>query len=86
VLGALWVLRPSGYLVWSRTFLLGVGLTDLGNFGRHLGSKQGNSVFNGSRIGSMLTWELLIDIFLARAVVFVKNFTCTYLENNNFGL
>jgi hypothetical protein len=36
-------------LVWSRTFLLGVGLTDLGHFGRYFGqNKEIVSVFNGS--------------------------------------
>jgi hypothetical protein len=32
---ALCLICPPGYLVWSRTFLLGVGLTDLGDFGRY---------------------------------------------------
>ncbi|MDA9686880.1 hypothetical protein N9U05_00140, partial [bacterium] len=37
------------YLVWSRTFLLGVGLTDLGHFGRYFGqNKEIVSVLNGS--------------------------------------
>jgi hypothetical protein len=36
-------------LVWSRTFLLGVGLTDLGHFGRYFGqNKEIVSVFKGS--------------------------------------
>jgi hypothetical protein len=36
-------------LVWSRTFLIGVGLTDLGDFGRYFGqNKEIVSVFNGS--------------------------------------
>jgi hypothetical protein len=36
-------------LVWSRTFLLGVGLTDLGHFGRYFGqNKEIVSAFNGS--------------------------------------
>jgi hypothetical protein len=36
-------------LFWSRTFLLGVGLTDLGDFGRYFGkNKEIVSVFNGS--------------------------------------
>jgi hypothetical protein len=26
------VIRSPSYFVWSRTFLLGVGLTDLGHF------------------------------------------------------
>ena len=41
------VLRPGyGYLVWSRNFLLGVGLTDLGDFGWWYwgqNTKQGSS-------------------------------------------
>ncbi len=48
-LSALCVIRPTSYLVWSRTFLLGVGLTDLGPFGRYFGqNKEIVSVFNGS--------------------------------------
>jgi hypothetical protein len=36
-------------LVWARTFLLGVGLTDLGHFGRYFGqNKEIVSVLNGS--------------------------------------
>jgi hypothetical protein len=39
---------PS-YLGWSRTFLLGVGLTNLSHFGRYFGqNKEIASVFNGS--------------------------------------
>ena len=48
-LSALCVIRSPSYLVWSRTFLLGVGLTDLGHFGRYFGqNKEIVSVFNGS--------------------------------------
>jgi hypothetical protein len=48
-LSALCVIRCPSYLVWSRTFLLGVGLTDLGDFGRYFGqNKEIVSVFNGS--------------------------------------
>jgi hypothetical protein len=48
-LSALCVIRSPSYLVWSRTFLLGVGLTDLGDFGRDFGqNKEIASVFNGS--------------------------------------
>jgi hypothetical protein len=48
-LSALCVIRSTSYLVWSRTFLLGVGLTDLGRFGRYFGqNKEIVSVFNGS--------------------------------------
>jgi hypothetical protein len=46
---ALCVIRCPSYLVWSRTFLLGVGLTDLGHFGRYFGqNKEIVSVFSGS--------------------------------------
>jgi hypothetical protein len=66
-------------LVWSTTFLLSVGLTDLGDLGRHLGGNKAIvGVFNGPvgyvNVGIML-------IFLARAVVLVKNFTSSYLKN-----
>jgi hypothetical protein len=48
-LSALCVIRSPSYLVWSRTFLLGVGLTDLSHFGRYVGeNKETVSVFNGS--------------------------------------
>jgi hypothetical protein len=51
-LSALCVIRCPSYLLWSRTFLrflLGVGLTDLGHFGRYFGqNKEIVSVFNGS--------------------------------------
>ena len=46
---ALCLICPPGYLAWSRTFLLGVGLTDLGHFGRYFGqNKEIVSVLNGS--------------------------------------
>jgi hypothetical protein len=48
-LSVLCVIRCPSYLVWSRTFLLGVGLTDLGHFGRYFGQNKGIvGVFNGS--------------------------------------
>jgi hypothetical protein len=48
-LSAFCVIRSPSYLVWSRTFPLGVGLTDLGHFGRYFGqNKEIVSVFNGS--------------------------------------
>jgi hypothetical protein len=67
-------------LVWSRTFLLGVGLTDLGHFGRHFGqNKEIVSVFNGSvvyfNVGIGLT-------FLGRCCSLLKNFTSSYLLKN----
>jgi hypothetical protein len=48
-LSALCVIRSPSYLVWSRTSLLGVGLADLGHFGRYFGqNKEIVGVFNGS--------------------------------------
>jgi hypothetical protein len=47
------------YFVWSRTFLLGVGLADLGDFGRYFGqNKEIVSVFNGSLVYFNVGWEL----------------------------
>jgi hypothetical protein len=43
------VIRCPRLLAWSRTSLLGVGLTDLGHFGRYFGqNKEIVSAFNGS--------------------------------------
>jgi hypothetical protein len=43
------VIRSLSYLVWSRTFPLGVGVNGLSHFGRHLGQNKAKlSVFNGS--------------------------------------
>jgi hypothetical protein len=65
-------------LVWSRTFLLGVGLTDLGDFGRYSGQNKAIvSVFYGSVVYFNVVTVL---IFLARVVVLVKNFTSSYFE------
>ena len=72
------MIRSPSYLVWSRTFLLGVGLTDLGHFGRYFGqNKEIVSVFNGSvvyfNVGIGLTFlgrccstrqELYFQLFL----------------------
>jgi hypothetical protein len=45
------VIRSLSYFFWSRTFLLGVGLTDLGHFDRYFGqNKEIVSVFNGSEV------------------------------------
>jgi hypothetical protein len=45
------VIRSPSYLVWSRTFLLGVGVNGLSHFGRHLGQNKAIvSVFNGSAV------------------------------------
>jgi hypothetical protein len=65
-------------LIWSRTFLLGVGLTDLGDLGRHLGGNKAIvGVFNGPVVYVNVGFVL---IFLARIVVLVKNFTSGYFE------
>ena len=66
------MIRSPSYLVWSRTFLLGVGLTGLSEFGRYLSqTKAIVSVFNGPvtyfNVGVVL-------IFLARIVVLFTNF------------
>ena len=45
------MIRCPSYLVWSRTFLLGVGLTDLGDFGRYFGQNKEICIvsrFNGA--------------------------------------
>jgi hypothetical protein len=48
LLSELCVIRCPSYLVWSKTFLLGVGLTELGHFGRYFGqNKEIVSGFNG---------------------------------------
>jgi hypothetical protein len=75
-LSALCVIRCPTYFVWSRTFLLGVGLADLGDFGRYFGqNKEIVSVFNGSvvhfNVGIGLTFSVGV-------VVLVKNFTSSY--------
>jgi hypothetical protein len=52
-LSALCVIRPPSYSLWSRTFFLGVGLTDLGHFGRYFGQNEEIVyVFNGSVVYS----------------------------------
>jgi hypothetical protein len=64
--------------------LLGVGLTDLCDLGRHLGGNKAIvGVFNGPvvyvNVGTVL-------IFLARVVVLVKKFTSTYFEKINLAV
>jgi hypothetical protein len=74
------VIRPPGYLVWSRTFLLGVGLTDLGDFGRYQGQNKAIvGVFNGSVVYCNCNVGIVL-IFLARAVLLINKFTSTYFE------
>jgi hypothetical protein len=64
------VIRCPSYFVWSRTFLLGVGLADLGDFGRYFGqNKKIVSVFNGSvvyfHVGIGLTSSYFLKSILA---------------------
>jgi hypothetical protein len=71
-------------LDWSITFLLDVGLTDLGDLGRHLGENKAIAgVFNGPvvyvNVGPVL-------IFLARVVVLVKNFASSYFEEEKLAV
>jgi hypothetical protein len=67
--GLLFVIRPPSYLVWSKTFLLVVGLTDLSEFGRYLGQiKAIVRVFNGP-VSSFNVGIVLI--LLATAVVWL---------------
>ena len=69
------MIRSPSYLVWSRTFLLGVGLTDLGHFGRYFGqNKEIVSVFNGS----VVYFNVGIGLTFLVVVVLVKNFTSSY--------
>jgi hypothetical protein len=72
------VIRSLSYFIWSITFLLGVGLTDLGDLGRYLGGNKAIvGVFNGPVVYVNLG---IVLIFLARVVVLVKNFTSTILK------
>jgi hypothetical protein len=65
-------------LVWSTAFLLGVGLADLGDFGRYWGQNKAKvGVFNGSLVYYNVG---IVLIFLARIVLIAKNFTSTYFE------
>ena len=69
--GLLFVIRCPSYLVWSKTFLLGIGLTDLSEFGRYLGQNKAIvSVFNGPVIYFNVG---VVIIVLARIVVLVTN-------------
>jgi hypothetical protein len=69
---ALCLIFSPGYLVWSITFLLGVGLTNLGDFGIGVKKKAIVGVFNGSVVYCNVG---VVLIFLAKAVVIVKEFT-----------
>ena len=66
------MIRCPSYLVWSKTFLLGVGLTDLSGFGRYSGqNKVIVSVFNGPVIYFNV---VVVLIYLARLLILVTNF------------
>ena len=66
------MVRCPSYLVLSKTFLLGVGLTDLSEFGRYFGQNKAIvSDFHGPVIYFCV---VLVLIFLARVVVLVANF------------
>ena len=67
-------------MVWSKTFLLGVGLTDLSEFGRYLGqTRRIVSDFHGPVIYVNV---IVVLIFLARAVVLVANFILFWKKTN----
>ena len=64
------MIRCPSYLVWSKTFITGVGLTDLSEFGRYLGQNKAIvSVFHGPVIYFNV---VLVLIRLDRVVVPVK--------------
>ena len=66
------MVRCPSYLVLSKTFLLGVGLTDLSEFGRYFGQNKAIvSVFHGPVIYFQV---IVVLILLARVVVLVANF------------
>ena len=64
---------PSpNYLVWSKTFLLGVGLTDLREFGRYLGQ---NKAIVSDFHGPVIYYNVIVVlIVLAMVVVLVAKF------------
>jgi hypothetical protein len=65
-------------LVWSLTFHLGVGFTDLGGLGQYWGQ---NKAIVGAPNGSVVCGTVgVVLIFLAGAVVLVKNLTSSYFE------
>jgi hypothetical protein len=72
-------------LEWSITFLLGVELTDLCDLGRHLGGNKAIvGAFNGPVV--YVNARRTVLIFLARAVVLVKNFTSAHFEKINLAV
>jgi hypothetical protein len=71
-------------LVWSVTFLIDVGLTDLGDFGRYWGQNKAIAgVFNGSVVSCHVE---TVHIFLARVVVIVKILNFGDLEKKKWPL
>ena len=74
------MVRCPSYLVLSKTFLLGVGLTDLSEFGRYFGQNKAIvSVFHGPVIYFQV---IVVLIFLARVVVLVANFILFFKKSN----
>ena len=66
------MVRCPSYLVLSKTFLLGVGLTDLSEFGRYFGQ---NKAIVSDFHGPVIYFNVIVVlIFLARVVVLVANF------------
>ena len=65
-------MRSPSYLGWSRIFFLGVGLTDLSEFGRYFGQ---NKAIVSDFHGPVIYFNVIVVlIFLARVVVLVANF------------
>ena len=66
------MVRCPSYLVLSKTFLLGVGLTDLSEFSRYLDQ---NKAIVSDFHGPVIYFNVIVVlIFLARVVVLVANF------------
>ena len=66
------MIRCPSYLVWSKTFHLGVGLTDFSEFGRYLGQ---NKAIVSDFHGPVVYFNVIVVlILLARAVVLVAKF------------
>ena len=66
------MVRCPSYLVLSKTFLRGVGLKDLSEFGRYFGQ---NKAIVSDFHGPVIYFHVIVVlIFLARVVVLVANF------------
>ena len=66
------MVRCPSYLVLSKTFLLGVGLTDLSEFGRYLGQNKAIvSDFHGLVIYFNV---IVVFIVLAKVVLLITNY------------